>query len=566
MGKIGDLWVRLGLKKDDYTRGLKEAQREGEGFGKSVAALGSKAKIAFAAVAAAVTGVIAAVKDLAKQNQTLGDAWNRMASGMAASWDTFKTAVAAMDFSNLLSNMREANRLARELYNAKDAMGEITNAYNISYGEQAADIARLRNDLADVTQSDQARIDAGEKLLDIYQKLEKEPTRGLAAVSDAEIDRVAQKLGYNLKGASEASLEATRQEVKDFFVWMGTAQGAAYNEAAAKVAGKIGGIDSKLGQTFMRNAANNGMERFAQLAIAYNDAISNKTGEEMSLAVRALGEQEARFDVETKRIQTQINSIRKGMDKGGGGTSAKAKEVDLLAQQVALIREESAELAAVRAEDEEMARIADEQYEKWREMQGFEPPKLWDDDMTRSLEKGLNAAVQMGEEMDDLKAKSEELGKAISENLVSAIEDGLVGSFNALADVLAGVTDGGMEQVVKALLEPLADMAIKAGTLIMMSGTAIEALKKSLVGFFGGSAVVAGAALVAVGVAAKAGLAAIGNRASSGTGISSVSSSASPYGGATGVQSAELVVRVEGEVKGSSIVLAGQNTLKNWNR
>ena len=118
MGKIGDLWVRLGLKKDDYTRGLKEAQREGEGFGKSVAALGSKAKIAFAAVAAAVTGVIAAVKDLAKQNQALGDAWNRMSSGMAASWDTFKTAIATMDFTNLLSNMREANRLARDLYNA----------------------------------------------------------------------------------------------------------------------------------------------------------------------------------------------------------------------------------------------------------------------------------------------------------------------------------------------------------------------------------------------------------------------------------------------------------------
>ena len=123
-----------------------------------------------------------------------------------------------------------------------------------------------------------------------------------------------------------------------------------------------------------------------------------------------------------------------------------------------------------------------------------------------------------------------------------------------------------MEQVVKALLEPLADMAIKAGTLIMMSGTAIEALKKSLVGFFGGSAILAGAALVAVGVAAKAGLAAIGNRGSAGTGVTSVSSSTPAYGGATGVQSAELTVYVEGEVKGSSIILAGQNTLKSWNR
>lgn len=565
MGKVGDLWVRLGLKKDDYTRGLKEAQREGEGFGKSVAALGSKAKIAFAAVAAAVTGVIAAVKDLAKQNQALGDAWNRMSSGMAASWDTFKTAIATMDFTNLLSNMREANRLARDLYNAKDAMGEIGSAYDISYGQQAAEINQLRIDLADATRSDKERLEAGEKLLKIYKQLESNPTRGLANVSDAEVDRVADKLGYNLKGAAADALDATRKEVKDFFVWLGSEQGAVYNEAAQKVARQVGGINSSLGQTFMRNAANNGMERFAQLAVAYNQRVNDKTREEMAQAVRASGEQDARFLEETRRIQTQMNTIRSGMGGGPGG-SAKQKEVDLLAQQVALIREESAELAAVRAEDEEMARLADEQYEKWREMQGFEPPKLWDDDMTRALEKGLNAAVQMGEEMDDLKAKSEELGKAITENLVSAIEDGLVGSFNALADVLAGVTDGGMEQVVKALLEPLADMAIKAGTLIMMSGTAIEALKKSLVGFFGGSAVVAGAALVAVGVAAKAGLAAIGNRASSGTGISSVSSSASPYGGATGVQSAELVVRVEGAVKGSDIILSGQNTLKNWNR
>lgn len=565
MGKIGDLWVRLGLKKDDYTRGLKEAQREGEGFGKSVAALGSKAKIAFAAVAAAVTGVIAAVKDLAKQNQALGDAWNRMSSGMAASWDTFKTAIATMDFTNLLSNMREANRLARDLYNAKDAMGEIGSAYDISYGQQAAEINQLRIDLADATKSDKERLAAGDKLLKIYKQLEANPTRGLANISDTEVDRVADKLGYVLKDAPKDALEATRKEVKDFFVWLGSEQGAVYNEAAQKVAQQMGGINSSLGQTFMRNAANNGMERFAQLAVAYNQRVNDKTREEMAQAVRASGEQDARFLEETRRIQTQMNSIRAHNDGGPSG-SPKEKEVDLLAQQVALIREESAELAAVRAEDEEMARIADEQYEKWREMQGFEPPKLWDDDMTRALEKGLNAAVQMGEEMDDLKAKSEELGKAISENLVSAIEDGLVGSFNALADVLAGVTDGGMEQVVKALLEPLADMAIKAGTLIMMSGTAIEALKKSLVGFFGGSAVVAGAALVAVGVAAKAGLAAIGNRGSAGTGVSSVSSTASPYGGATGVQSAELVVRVEGEVKGSSIILSGQNTLKEWNK
>ena len=374
MGKIGDLWVRLGLKKDDYTRGLKEAQREGEGFGKSVAALGSKAKIAFAAVAAAVTGVIAAVKDLAKQNQALGDAWNRMSSGMAASWDTFKTAIATMDFTNLLSNMREANRLARDLYNAKDALGEIGSAYDISYGQQAAEINQLRIDLADATKSDKERLEAGEKLLKIYKQLEANPTRGLANVSDAEVDRVAQKLGYNLKGASKDALDATRNEVKDFFVWLGSEAGAAYNEAAQKVAQQVGGLDSSLGQTFMRNAANNGMERFAQLAVAYNKNVNDKTRNEMAAAVRASGEQNARFLEETRRIQTQMNTIRSGMDGGpSGGPSGAQTQVDLLAQQLALIREESAELAEVREADEQLADLANEQYEAWRQTADLPP-------------------------------------------------------------------------------------------------------------------------------------------------------------------------------------------------
>ena len=246
----------------------------------------------------------------------------------------------------------------------------------------------------------------------------------------------------------------------------------------------------------------------------------------------------------------------------------------------------SAEEAEARKADEAFAAEADEAYKKWREIQGFGPPKLWDDDTNKYLERGLALAEQIGNEInadslyDSLNAQldkfiektvkarqsSEELAKAISENLVSAIEDGAVGAFEALADVIGGVTEGGMEEVVKALLDPLAEMAIKAGTLIMMSGTAIEALKDSLTNFFGGSAVVAGAALVAVGIAAKAGLAAIGNRGSAGTGVTSMSSSSSPYGGGNGVQTAELTVYVEGEVKGSSIILAGQNTLNSWNR
>ena len=72
MSKIGDLFVRLGLKKDEFSKGIKDAKRESSSFVDSLKNIGAKGKIAFAAVAAAVVAVVSAVKELAKQNQTLG--------------------------------------------------------------------------------------------------------------------------------------------------------------------------------------------------------------------------------------------------------------------------------------------------------------------------------------------------------------------------------------------------------------------------------------------------------------------------------------------------------------
>lgn len=566
MGKIGDLWVRLGLKKDEFTRGIKEAEREGSSFGGSITTMSGKVKIAFAAITAAVVGAIKVIKELAQQNQSLGDAWNRMTAGMTAAWDVFKTSIAATDFSNLFSNMREASRLARELYDAMDAMGEINTAYNIASSEQLERINALRVRLQDVGLTEQERLEAGRELLEIYSKLEKEPTRGLGDVREKTLDYYMQRMGIQMEGFTDDELEARRRKYIEFFKWLGTAQGQAYNDAAKKVAQTIGGADSKLGQTYLRNAANNGMSEFARLAIAYNDKMGEKDRAAVEGAVVAYNNQVAKFGGETRRIQNLMNSISA---KGGGGGSVAApapEDVDLFRQELDIIKQESAELAEIRAADEAIASEADAAYQAWREMAGLGPVQPFDNDTLLALERGREAAVAMGEEMDNLKEKSEELGEAIAEQLVSAIEDGLVGAFDALADVMGGVTEGGMDEVVKALLEPLADMAIRAGTLIMMSGEAIQALKDSFVGFFGGSAIVAGAALVAVGVAAKAGLAAIGNRGGSASSVSSYGAQGSSFGGANGIMAAELTVHVDGVVKGSDIILSGDNTLKNWNR
>ena len=565
MGKIGDLWVRLGLKKDEYTTGLKQAEKEAGSFGSSVASISGKAKVAFAAVAAGVVAVFNALKDLSKQNQSFGDLWNRTAAGMTASWDTFKTSVAATDFSHLFSNMREAARLARQLYDATDAMGEINTAYQIASSEQLEKINELRVALQDANLTDGERLAKGKELLEIYEKLEKEPTRGLLDVKDKTLDYYMQRMGEDLDKYTTQGLEKLRRNYVAFFKWLGTEQGQAYNDAAKIVAKTPLGINSGKGQSFMRNAANNGVSEFARMAVAYNDKMGEKDRQAIQDAVVAYNTQVAKYSTETRRIQTLMNSIEAhgagGSTPGGMGSP---ERVDTLQQELALLRQELAEEQQIAALDAEFQREADAAYESLREAAGYTPIKPFDDETQAAFDAALRDAQRYGEALDAAKKKSDDLARSISENLVDALENGLVGAFDALAEVMGGVTDGGMEAVARALIEPLADMAIKAGTLIMMSGTAIEALKESLIGFFGGNAVIAGGALIAVGMAAKAGLAAIGNKG--GSGVSSYSSSTTPISSPSNVQTAELVVHVEGTVKGSDIILAGNNTLNSWSR
>ena len=50
MGKIGDLWVKLGLKKQEFDKGMKDAEQKVDGFGASFGKLKGAAVAAWAAI------------------------------------------------------------------------------------------------------------------------------------------------------------------------------------------------------------------------------------------------------------------------------------------------------------------------------------------------------------------------------------------------------------------------------------------------------------------------------------------------------------------------------------
>ena len=181
------------------------------------------------------------------------------------------------------------------------------------------------------------------------------------------------------------------------------------------------------------------------------------------------------------------------------------------------------------------------------------PDLIPDDWLTRNREK-----------IDQVIAEKERL-LAAGQMLNDALTAGTTNALDELANAIAGVEGADAGSVVKALLTPLADAAIKAGMLILAQGVAVEAFKESLTSLNGPAAIAAGAALIAVGVAAKAGLAAIGSGSTAGTGSSSYSGGYdSTYTPALEPQ--ELTIHVDGRISGSDIVLAADRTRNKQNR
>ena len=311
--KDPNLKVIIGADTKDFDKGAKSVKqgllglgKDAQEFGGAIQSVAGKGAAAFAAVAAAVVGTIKVIKDLSQQNQALGDAWEQTCAAMTGAFDSFKTAVANMDFTNLFSNMKEAGRLAKELYNAQDGLGEVQTSYNMSLARQQQTINQLRLDMADLSKTDEQRIEAGNKLLKIYSDLEKNPTRALSNISDASLDVIANKLGFNLEGLTEQQLKGVRKQTEQFFIWLGTEAGESWNSAYAEAFKD----PAKLMKTTMA-AQNAGMsDSYRAMLWNYQGAVGDKDRLAMEEAVVAYYNQEAKLSDETFKIRKQIQSIQ----------------------------------------------------------------------------------------------------------------------------------------------------------------------------------------------------------------------------------------------------------------
>lgn len=168
-----------------------------------------------------------------------------------------------------------------------------------------------------------------------------------------------------------------------------------------------------------------------------------------------------------------------------------------------------------------------------------------------------------------LKIKLAEFNTQVSELMNQTKEQGIIGFASSIGNAMA---NGGnaIQAGGAALLGILGGVMVKYGKLIIKFGLAKEALSKSLKNPFGGGigAVVAGAALVAIGSAIKGFSANVANsggssggssNASSGGGSSSFSGGSSSSFGSSGGNGGGTVVF---EIAGTKLVGVLSNTLK----
>ena len=531
MGKIGDIWIKLGLKKDEFSKGMKQAGEEVNGSGGLLGKLKAFKVGALAVWGAVAAGAVAMADKFAHTSQRLGDLWDQTTAGLKASWNTFIAAVNSTDFTNLGKKLANSFREAKQLSAMKDAEFEVMNSIELQKSAMKDELALLQIRMRNQKLSQKEREDAAKEYLakvkGIYEQEEMYRRKYSIQAQNTYLTSAGIKETSRNREALQAFLTSIApngdaiQALEDY-----RKAGNRYqNEAQRQL---LEGLREQTGA----NLATLG--KIAEYYQSTNDA----QAKELVDAIVAHRQAAGAFNEETRKIQSMTE---KAVTGGSGGESGVDKFA--IAQEDALRRMFDVVEDAMEDLDKEVANMKPVE---------FEPLEIVPPDMT-----------EWNEWYEKFKADHERM-----QDLLAAFRDASIQGFSdavqELADQFAGLSDINPGRVVQALLTPLADLAVKEGEILIAQGVGIEACKKALEQLNGPVAIAAGAALIAIGAAAKAGLQALANGGARST-------STTTYGGgssSTDLQTiqTEMTVYVTGRISGSDILISGKKTQDNLNR
>lgn len=547
MGKISDIWVRLGLKKEEFDKGMDDAAKQSEGFGAKLGKMKAGALAVWGAIGAAVTKF---AQDLIASTNRMGDAWAVFTSQSRAAWDTFLSAISSWDFTNFFGRMREATAEAAEFAKALDTEFEVGNSIRLQRAAMAKELAALKVQMQDATKTFDERIQAAKdyiaKVSPIYDQIEAQAKR----MEDAH-------LGKWLAGAGLGDDATVRADLRKFIVALGEntdmyGQLEQYSKAQRTIDKGVNALGSNYGKVNQAYA-----DRAAVAAViaemqkdystdlvamfrAYNDMRGDKDTAPLVEAMIAAGQAGALRDQETQEMQSVMNGLIQQKASAAAAEAAKKAMEDAKAISLDSVRDDIIEgIGEIDLTDIQVEPI------KWDEVLGD-----YDAELDAFVDKWRETQAQVAE-----------LNGMLEDAIIASMSNGL----QAITDLMFGLEGADASQVLAGILSPFADTMIQLGEMLLAEGLAIKAFKESLSSLNPYVAIGAGVALLAVGSALRSGIQKLGS-AGSGATATSTYSGGSSYGGDVQNIQTEMTIYVKGTLKGSDIVLSGQKTLNNWSR
>ena len=209
MGNIGDIWVRLGLKKDGYTKGLNEAKKETQGFGANLGKMKAGALAVWGAIGAAV---VAFGKQLISATNRIGDAWNHSMAQMKAGWDVFLQSLSNWNWDNFIGRIRESVTAAKELQGILDNAWENQNSIRLQRAEMAPLLSELEIAIRDRGRTDEERLAAASQYRQLIEGLYQQDIAQKTEEASAQVRTWI--AGTPLESALEG-LDSDSKEYKD---------------------------------------------------------------------------------------------------------------------------------------------------------------------------------------------------------------------------------------------------------------------------------------------------------------------------------------------------------------
>lgn len=546
MSKIGDLFVRLGLKKDGFDKGIKDASTKAKGFGATFGKIKGAAKVAFAAIGATA---LAAANSFAHTSQRFGDMWDSTVAQMRSAWDVFTNSLTNWNWEGFADRIRNAMKGARDAFNAEDMAFEVQNSIDLRKAANMEQLSSLRIAMQDQTKSYEERNAAAQEYLNIVKQYYDEENKLRESIARSQTKKFLGQAGLADTAANADALYTFLTQVANNPDLLNALdQYSKRNRGAKKY--KYTNQDKALVDDFIGRFGNVGA--YTTLSEFYMGS-SDKNISTVVNALKAAMYSRGAFQDENRRIFSMLNSTRSQMT-GTETMSAEQLQAQQLKQAADEVRATWAQLESLGNPLEGMAPAVRESSEDIAEsLHNMVQETMQADILQRnhwrgSFEEWQNYLYDMADVMQQA-----------SQQIKQAIVSGFADSIGTLTDAITGVEKIDAGKAFASLLKPMAEAVTSIGEMIMMTGLAEVAFKKSLTNPY--AAIAAGAALVAIGKLASSGI----QRALNGS--SSASTSTGSDSTTRNVDySGELTVYVEGRIKGDDIVISGQRSLNAWNR